>query len=121
MRAIRNYWLARQGLLLLNLSVALSYFKPPECSTLPCEPAHGRIMAAFYAAIYLIALGAGGVKPNIQTLGGDQFDDSVLEEKKQRPNFFNLLAFALQMGSLLVLSVIVYIQVRTLTCENSSK
>lgn len=73
-------------------------------------------MSAFYGGIYLIAIGAGGIKPCVPPLGGDQFDDSVPAEKKKRPLYFNLLFWSLQIGVLFVLTGIVYIQVHTPTC-----
>lgn len=39
------------------------------------EIAHGADVTLFYAASVLIALAAGGIKPNVSSLGADQFDD----------------------------------------------
>jgi len=32
-----------------------------------------------FLALYIIALGTGGIKPNVSTLGADQFDDRIGE------------------------------------------
>ena len=31
--------------------------------------------ALFFTALYIVALGTGGIKPNVSTFGADQFDD----------------------------------------------
>jgi peptide/histidine transporter 3/4 len=64
-----------------------------------------------YVGLYLIALGNGGIKPNVSTLGADQFDESDPNERKHMSNFFNWFYFIISIGSLLSVTVFVYIQV----------
>ena len=42
-----------------------------------------------FLALYIIALGTGGIKPNVSTLGADQFDDRIEEEKEAKASFFS--------------------------------
>jgi peptide/histidine transporter 3/4 len=62
--------------------------------------------------LYLIAFGNGGIKPNVSTLGADQFDDSDPNERKHMSNFFNWFYFIISIGSLLSVTVFIYIQVK---------
>jgi dipeptide/tripeptide permease len=43
----------------------------------------------FFPAIYLVALGTGGIKPNVSTMGADQFDDRYSKDRKEKESFFN--------------------------------
>lgn len=45
----------------------------------------------FFAAIYAIAVGTGGIKPNVSTMGADQFDDRYSKDRKEKESFFNWL------------------------------
>lgn len=42
-----------------------------------------------YAALYTIALGAGGIKANCSGFGSDQFDNRDPKEEKEMIFFFN--------------------------------
>ncbi|KAG2690799.1 hypothetical protein I3760_09G206100 [Carya illinoinensis] len=65
--------------------------------------------AVFSVALYLIALGTGGIKPCVSSLGADQFDDSDAAEKKKN-SFFNWFYFSIHIGALIAASVLVWIQ-----------
>jgi peptide/histidine transporter 3/4 len=104
-----------QGMVLLTLSAALPALKPGPCpadSSLPCPAASASQLAVLYLGLYLIALGNGGIKPNVSSMGADQFDESHAKEKKHMSSFFNWYYFIISIGSLLSVTVFVYIQVR---------
>ncbi|CAL5413581.1 unnamed protein product [Camellia sinensis] len=63
-----------------------------------------------YSALYIIAVGAGGTKPNISTFGADQFDDINPHEKKLKVSFFNWWTFSSFIGGLVATLGLVYIQ-----------
>lgn len=101
-----------QGMALLTLSAALPTLRPPSCtgdSTL-CPKANARQVGVFYAALYLIALGTGGIKPCVSSFGADQFDETEPEDKKDKASFFNWYYFSINVGALLASSVLVYTQ-----------
>ena len=100
---------------LLTLVVSLPSLKPPSCGKyvtyLDCDKrASSFQVGIFYCALYIIALGTGGTKPNISTMGADQFDDSEPKEKAHKLSFFNWWMFSVFFGSLFANTFLVYIQ-----------
>ncbi|KAI3460981.1 hypothetical protein Pfo_017644 [Paulownia fortunei] len=67
-------------------------------------------IAIFYGALYIIAIGTGGTKPNISTMGADQFDDFEPKERFQKLSFFNWWMFSIFLGTLFSNTFLVYIQ-----------
>lgn len=63
-----------------------------------------------FGALYVIAIGNGGTKPNISSLGAEQFDDFELKEKKQKLSFFNWWMFSVFFGTFLATTLMVWIQ-----------
>uniref|UniRef100_A0A0E0HCU7 Major facilitator superfamily (MFS) profile domain-containing protein n=1 Tax=Oryza nivara TaxID=4536 RepID=A0A0E0HCU7_ORYNI len=75
-----------------------------------CAPATRSQVAFFYAALYTMAIGAGGTKPNISTFGADQFDDFDARESRTKASFFNWWMFSSFTGGLVAVLVLVYVQ-----------
>lgn len=67
-------------------------------------------LTVLYIALYMTALGTGGLKSSVSGLGSDQFDESDKEERIQMTNFFNWFFFFISIGSLAAVTVLVYIQ-----------
>lgn len=67
-------------------------------------------MGILYLALYLIALGTGGLKSSVSGFGTDQFDEKDEKEKAQMAYFFNRFFFFISIGTLLAVTVLVYIQ-----------
>ncbi|KAJ4806558.1 Protein NRT1/ PTR FAMILY 8.5 [Rhynchospora pubera] len=65
---------------------------------------------AFFLGLYLIALGAGGIKPCVSSFGADQFDDTDPLERPKKGSFFNWFYFSINTGSLISGTILVYIQ-----------
>ncbi|PIA58056.1 hypothetical protein AQUCO_00500171v1 [Aquilegia coerulea] len=97
------------GMVLLTLAVSLKSFKP-TCSNGICNKATTSQIAFFYSSLYIIAIGAGGTKPNISTFGADQFDDFNPQEKELKVSFFNWWMFSSFLGALIATLGLVYIQ-----------
>lgn len=98
---------------LLTLSVSINPLKPAPCSDptgLNCKKATPLQLAVFFGALYTLALGTGGTKPNISTIGADQFDEFDPKEKAQKLSFFNWWMFSIFFGTLFANTVLVYIQ-----------
>ncbi|KAJ0524596.1 putative proton-dependent oligopeptide transporter family, PTR2 family proton/oligopeptide symporter [Helianthus annuus] len=95
----------------LALSTKLPNLRPPPChSNNNCQEANGFQMGILYLALYLIALGTGGLKSSVSGFGTDQFDDKNEAEKTQMAYFFNRFFFFISLGGLLAVTVLVYIQ-----------
>ncbi|XP_052187556.1 protein NRT1/ PTR FAMILY 8.1-like [Diospyros lotus] len=97
------------GMTLLTLSATVSGIKPRCYEKNVCDPTHAQSTVCFIA-LYLIALGTGGIKPCVSSYGADQFDDSDEAEKKHKSSFFNWFYFSINIGALIASSVLVYIQ-----------
>ncbi|KAJ0788198.1 putative proton-dependent oligopeptide transporter family, PTR2 family proton/oligopeptide symporter [Helianthus annuus] len=95
----------------LALSTKLPQLKPPPChSSENCKEANGLQMGILYLALYLIAIGTGGLKSSVSGFGTDQFDEKNEEEKTQMAYFFNRFFFFISLGTLMACTVLVYIQ-----------
>ncbi|XP_062167172.1 protein NRT1/ PTR FAMILY 5.2-like isoform X2 [Alnus glutinosa] len=98
---------------LLTLAVSLPGLKPPHCletNTENCKKASTLQLAVFYGALYTLAVGTGGTKPNISTIGADQFDDFDHKEKSHKLSFFNWWMFSIFFGTLFANTVLVWVQ-----------
>ncbi|KAL6648994.1 hypothetical protein ACP70R_013218 [Stipagrostis hirtigluma subsp. patula] len=63
-----------------------------------------------YISIYQIALGNGAYQPAITTFGADQFDESDRKERKSKTAFFGYFFVANNLGSLVSVTVLSYIE-----------
>lgn len=99
------------GMTLLTLSAGISALSPSSCSTgaSSCTATAGQL-SFLYIALYLIALGTGGIKPCVSSFGADQFDNTNATEVKKMSSFFNWFYFSINIGALVSSSVLVYIQ-----------
>ncbi|KAJ6297064.1 hypothetical protein OIU77_006226 [Salix suchowensis] len=97
------------GMILLTMAVSFKFMKP-SCTNGVCGKASPLQIALFYSALYIVAIGAGGTKPNISTFGADQFDDFNPQEKKLKVSFFNWWMFSSFLGALFATLCLVYIQ-----------
>ncbi|GLJ48634.1 hypothetical protein SUGI_1026040 [Cryptomeria japonica] len=100
------------GMIILTLAVSLPSLRPPECPTNSnsCNKASTLQVGIFYFALYVLALGTGGTKPNISTIGADQFDEFEPKERAQKVSFFNWWMFSAFLGTLIAQTFLVYIQ-----------
>ncbi|RWW13623.1 hypothetical protein GW17_00022641 [Ensete ventricosum] len=94
---------------LLTLAVTISPLKPESCNV-NCKPASTLQLAVFFGGLYIIALANGGTKPNISTIGADQFDEFDPKEKMHKLSFFNWWMFSIFVGTLFAHTFLVYIQ-----------
>ncbi|KAI3473896.1 hypothetical protein Pfo_028083 [Paulownia fortunei] len=87
------------GMTLLTLSASVPGLRPTSQT------------AVCFVALYLVALGTGGIKPCVSSYGADQFDDADEVEKGHKSSFFNWFYFSINIGALIASSVLVWIQV----------
>jgi peptide/histidine transporter 3/4 len=75
-----------QSFVLFTLSAALPSLRPPHCPTpsAACQQGTPGQLAVLYAAVFLLAVGTGGTRFNMATMGADQFSTS-----RDQDTFFN--------------------------------
>ncbi|XAR70442.1 Nitrate-transporting ATPase [Bertholletia excelsa] len=99
------------GVTILTISTIVPSLRPPKCvAGQDCVPATGTQLMVLYVALYLTALGTGGLKSSVSGFGSDQFDDTNKQERIQMTNFFNWFFFFISLGSLAAVTVLVYVQ-----------
>ncbi|XP_062208453.1 protein NRT1/ PTR FAMILY 6.2-like [Phragmites australis] len=96
---------------LLVVSTEVRHLRPPPCGGAgPCEQATGLQMGVLYVCLYLIALGTGGLKSSVSGFCTDQFDQRDARERAAMSLLFNRLFFFISVGTLLSVTVLVYVQ-----------
>eukprot|EP00775_Hariotina_reticulata_P001670 gene1670-2013_t len=93
------------GLVVLTLSAGLPALQPS-----PGQDPTSLQMGIFWLALYLIALGTGGIKPNVCSFGADQFNEDCPAELAARSRFYNYFYFFVNVGALIAALVLVPIQ-----------
>lgn len=97
-------------MVLLTLSASIDSLRPPPCTAKPCTKATDGQNTFLFFALALIALGTGGIKPCVSSFGADQFDEADKKEVRKKFAFFNWFFFAINMGALLGITIMVYIK-----------
>lgn len=98
------------GLALLTMASSVKGLVPTSCDDNGvCHPTDAQA-AVVFVALYLIALGTGGIKPCVSSFGADQFDENDEREKKSKSSFFNWFYFSINIGALVASTVLVYVQ-----------
>ncbi|GLJ38891.1 hypothetical protein SUGI_0792870 [Cryptomeria japonica] len=98
------------GMIMLLLNASISSLRPPKCTASGCQRASDSQIGFLYVALYIIAIGTGGIKPRVSSFGADQFDETDEEERKGKYSFFNWFFFGINTGALLGITVLVYVQ-----------
>jgi len=98
-----------QGMIMLTISAYFDTLHPPKCAVMCKEASQGQNLF-LYSALGLIALGTGGIKPCVSSFGADQFDEGDEKEAQMKFSFFNWFYFAINIGALLGITLLVYLQ-----------
>lgn len=103
--------LLMQGLIILTIQAHVPSLKPTKCNgSTPCEEVNGGKAAMLFAGLYLVALGVGGIKGSLPVHGGEQFDETTPNGRKQRSTFFNYFVFCLSCGALIAVTFVVWVE-----------
>jgi peptide/histidine transporter 3/4 len=107
------FWM--QSLVFVTMAVSLPSLKPPPCKKLGdnsifCPAASRSQVGFFYFALYLMALGAGGIKSNVSSFAGDQFDEMDVVESRRKISFLNWWLVSISFGTMLSVSLLVYVE-----------
>ncbi|GJN22036.1 hypothetical protein PR202_gb09565 [Eleusine coracana subsp. coracana] len=98
------------GLIILSFTSWFFLVKPSGCGAehALCNEPSTAGLALFYFSTYMIAFGNGGYQPSIATFGSDQFDETDPKEARSKVAFFSYFYLALNVGSIISNTVIVY-------------
>ncbi|KAI3759333.1 hypothetical protein L6452_07074 [Arctium lappa] len=99
------------GMGMMTLTAGVPHFRPPKCNDqLNCVQPEKWQLGLLYAALGLLALGAGGLRPCGITFGADQFDTTTTKGRKQLQSFFNWWYLSFTLALIVALTGVVYIQ-----------
>ncbi|CAA2960059.1 NRT1 PTR FAMILY -like [Olea europaea subsp. europaea] len=100
------------GVTILTISTIIPNLRPANCvpGSVSCVRASGVQLMVLYLALYLTAIGTGGLKSSVSGFGSDQFDESDTKEKNETLKFFSWFYFLINIGSLAAITILVYIQ-----------
>ncbi|XP_047973241.1 protein NRT1/ PTR FAMILY 8.1-like [Salvia hispanica] len=98
------------GMTLLTLSASVRGLRPTCQKKDKCHATWSQTAVCF-VALYLVALGTGGIKPCVSSYGADQFDDADEDEKLHKASFFNWFYLSINIGALTAGTLLVWVQV----------
>ncbi|TVU18852.1 hypothetical protein EJB05_34967 [Eragrostis curvula] len=93
---------------LFTLTAALPSLRPPHCASPPgaaCQHGTPGQLAVLYAAVCLLAIGTGGTRFNVATMGADQFGSA-----REQDTFFNWYFVFLYASFMIGDTAVVYLQ-----------
>ncbi|CAI9786958.1 unnamed protein product [Fraxinus pennsylvanica] len=98
----------------MSISAVVNSFNSSDCQITAaykaaCSPPQFQVICFFFS-LYLFALAQGGHKPCLQAFGADQFDEQNPKECKDKSSFFNWWCCFSNIGVVVSLYVLNYIQ-----------
>ncbi|XP_057793879.1 protein NRT1/ PTR FAMILY 4.5-like [Salvia miltiorrhiza] len=99
------------GYSLLAVQAHLKQLRPLPCkdATIGCESASSNQEAILFTGLYLVALGTGGIKGALASLGADQYDERDPKEAASLSSFFNWYMFSVTFGGMFGVTFLVWI------------
>lgn len=98
------------GMVTITASAMIPSLRPTTCTGTSCPAATEFQYAVFFIALYLIAIGTGGVKSALMPFGADQYDEANPDEAQMKQSFFSLFFVAINLGVFIAGTVVVWIQ-----------
>ncbi|XP_006838787.2 protein NRT1/ PTR FAMILY 2.13 [Amborella trichopoda] len=99
------------GMVVMTLTAALPGLRPRPCSRgSTCEHPTAGQFSVLYASLFLLAVGAAGIRPCSLPFGVDQFDPSTPKGRQGINSFFNWYYFSFTFAMMIALTLVVYIQ-----------
>ncbi|KAJ3681646.1 hypothetical protein LUZ60_014219 [Juncus effusus] len=98
------------GMLTITASAIIPSLRPATCTATQCPPATSFQYFIFFLALYLVAIGTGGVESALMPFGADQYNDRNPVEIAKKQSFFSLYFISMNLGVLVAGTVIVWIE-----------
>ncbi|KAF6166372.1 hypothetical protein GIB67_034923, partial [Kingdonia uniflora] len=95
------------GYILMIIQSHERKLQPEPCLESTCIKGGKAVM--FYSGLYLIALGAGGIKGAVPSLGADQFDLNDPKGRASIASFFNWFQLSQTLGAIIGVTVVVWV------------
>ncbi|OVA16599.1 Proton-dependent oligopeptide transporter family [Macleaya cordata] len=95
------------ALTMVTIQAHFSELQPEACNKSSCVRGGKAVM--FYSSLFLLALGAGGMRGSVPALGGDQFNQNDPKERKALASFFNWLLLSTTLGASIGVTFIVWV------------
>ncbi|KAL3515842.1 hypothetical protein ACH5RR_022744 [Cinchona calisaya] len=95
------------ALVLMTIQGRYKDLHPNPCGKSSCVA--GGIAVMFYASLALLAMGTGGVRGALPSLGADQFNQKDPKESKALATYFNLLLLSTSLGATIGVTIIVWV------------
>ncbi|KAH6765012.1 hypothetical protein C2S52_014032 [Perilla frutescens var. hirtella] len=103
------------GYTLLAVQAHFKQLRPFPCKDVvptkmnECESTTSNQDAILFTGLYLVALGTGGIKAALPSLGADQFDERDPKEAASLSSFFNWYMFSITLGAVFGVTILVWI------------
>ncbi|XP_050226087.1 protein NRT1/ PTR FAMILY 4.6-like [Mercurialis annua] len=97
------------GMVLLTVQAHAKSLHPPYCGKPTCV--EGNIAFMLYASLSLLALGSGGVRGALPSIGAEQFDQNDPKEAKAIASYFNWMTLSTVLGAAVGVTCIVWVSV----------
>ncbi|XAR50097.1 hypothetical protein NMG60_11004331 [Bertholletia excelsa] len=99
------------GMGMMTLSAGITNLRPPACETdSNCVQPRSWQLGFLFAALSLLAIGSGGIRPCNIAFGADQFDTRTEKGRSQLKSFFDWWYFSFTVALIFALTIVVYIQ-----------
>ncbi|KAF9619969.1 hypothetical protein IFM89_010585 [Coptis chinensis] len=95
------------GYLLMIIQSHYKKLQPKPCKDSACVKGLEALM--LYASIFLLALGAGGIRGSIPALGADQYDQKTPKGRMYVARFFNWFLLSITIGATIGVTIIVWV------------
>ncbi|KAL8130886.1 protein NRT1/ PTR FAMILY 4.5-like [Apium graveolens] len=103
------------GYVILTIQAFTDHLKPAPCKDITlllmnkCEKSDDGQVFMLYTGLYLVALGVGGIKAAVPSLGADQYDEKDPEEAMYIPTYFNWYFFSFVCGAVVGTTFLVWV------------
>ncbi|GMH16975.1 hypothetical protein Nepgr_018816 [Nepenthes gracilis] len=99
------------GMGTMTLTAAIPQLQPPRCArNSACSEPRSWQLGVLFAALTLLALGSGCIRPCNIAFGADQLDTRTEKGRAQLQRFYNWWYFTFTIALLVALTAVVYIQ-----------
>ncbi|KAJ9180400.1 hypothetical protein P3X46_008649 [Hevea brasiliensis] len=95
------------ALVMMTIQAHAKSLHPTYCGRSSCVEGNTAVM--LYASLSLLALGSGGVRGVLPSLGADQFDQNDSEEAKALATYFNWITLSTVLGATVGVTGIVWV------------